>query len=713
MIIKGITLENFMCYYGINEIHLDKGLNILLGENGEGKTKLFEAIEWLFTGRNLNQRSAVSAMKLHEVAINESFTVRVAIEVDQYEERRILYRSFQVTKVEDNDCTIGENHFIGIEENSRGERELVDAERLMDQIFPYAIRKYSMFKGESELNVFENPDALINLIDLFSDARHFQKYAQKAASLLKNANSAVSAETKRDASKQKKYKELEVEITELERKRKGFNVQISETETQINKLEGEIQKASKHVTNAEDLETVNIKIKGIEDEILKNQLTIKDRYTTYLFDESWILSGFEPIFNEFKNKVNKLSESKRKIEKEFYKKQGAREGIIELTQDVLPLDFNIPNKEVMEELLRDEHCKVCNTKAPKGSEQYEFMKARLEAYLEQQKPNSKNEIDPFSNDYCRGLIDMMSVNNDSLRDVRSIRGEITEMFELNRRRKIEIEKLGLLLDQAKDSRLKIVGSSSGGEDRLGNVLKNYNQWQEDLKASNTRSVQLEALLKSIVDQLEQKSNEKEKIDLESVNSFLIKSRDIIRDISDVFRQTKESKFDEFLNILSNKSNEYFADVNQGAFRGKIAFKKHVLDEDSGKIKVEVELLEGDGKKFHNPNQALETSMHISVLFAISKLAEENRAEGYPLILDAPTSSFGETKTGEFLNIISGTKSQIILLLKDFIGTDKSTNTLFIKPDFNKVKRDKAIWLKLKRPFDEENLSTLNTEIINL
>ena len=45
MIIKKVTIENFLCYYGIKEFNFSKGLNIILGENGEGKTKFFDAIE--------------------------------------------------------------------------------------------------------------------------------------------------------------------------------------------------------------------------------------------------------------------------------------------------------------------------------------------------------------------------------------------------------------------------------------------------------------------------------------------------------------------------------------------------------------------------------------------------------------------------------------------------------------------------------------------
>ena len=35
MIIKKISIENYLCYCGIKEFKLSDGLNIILGENGE------------------------------------------------------------------------------------------------------------------------------------------------------------------------------------------------------------------------------------------------------------------------------------------------------------------------------------------------------------------------------------------------------------------------------------------------------------------------------------------------------------------------------------------------------------------------------------------------------------------------------------------------------------------------------------------------------
>jgi DNA sulfur modification protein DndD len=106
-------------------------------------------------------------------------------------------------------------------------------------------------------------------------------------------------------------------------------------------------------------------------------------------------------------------------------------------------------------------------------------------------------------------------------------------------------------------------------------------------------------------------------------------------------------------------------------------------------------------------------MHISILFAISELASETREEKYPMIYDAPTSSFGENKSAEFLNLIYETHNQKILLIKDFLATDKETKALSIKKEFDNVKRNKAFWVKLERPFDPQNLKTINTQVITL
>lgn len=716
MIIRKIQIDNYLCYYDTNTFELSEGLNIILGENGEGKTKFFEAVDWLFNGENRELDMLVSAKKLNETEIGDSFRVRVSMTVEQYGEKSIITKSFLAKKEKANECSTSSFMIEGISENSAGERTQVDGQALLDRIFPFQIRKYSMFKGEAELNIFESDSALANLINLFSEAKHYDKYSEKGAFLREKAEKAVEDSSKLDKKNEALYRRLEGEILQLEREKEKYKVHLTATEDEIKKIEENLQDAERHVSNADALETLNKRIKEIEERISYLTGRIDENYTTSLFDENWILVNFEPFHKEFAAKVSAHSKTRRELQSEYDKQKGIKVGEkkakAELLNNAIPLPNNIPSKAIMEEMLNDEICKVCNREAKKGSEAYEFMMKRLRTYLESQvtEENETNKDEPlFKYDYTNRLDNLSISHEDNLINLRLIRTKIKELFEFNDDRKKDIEELNEQLEKEKTEREKILGNSSIDAEKLSDVLKNYNGWQRDLKNRNKDQVDYTTKLNSLESELKVKKEEKDKIDTSSANSFLIKTRNILRDIETIFIDTKEKKFDEFIEKLQTKSNNFFKTINIDAFTGTIVFTRR---NKINRTIVEVELQE-DGRTFYKPNQSLLTSMHISILFAISELASEIKEENFPMIFDAPTSSFGENKTAQFLNLIYETENQKILLIKDFLHTDKSTKSLSIKKEFENVRRDKAFWVKLERPFDPNNLKTINSQVITL
>jgi DNA sulfur modification protein DndD len=716
MIIRKILIENYLCYYDSKTFELSEGLNIILGENGEGKTKFFEAVDWLFNGDKHELDLLVSAKKLNETEIGDSFRVRVSMTVEQYGEKSFISKSFIAKKERANECSTSSFMIEGISENSAGERTQVDGQALLDRIFPFQIRKYSMFKGEAELNIFESDSALVNLINLFSEAKHYDKYSEKGAFLREKAEKAVEDSSKLDKKNEALYRRLEAEILQLEREKEKYKVHLNATEDEIKKIQENLQDAERHVSNADALETLNKRIKEIEEKISDLTVRIDENYTTSLFDENWILVNFESFHKEFSEKVSAHSKTRRELQSEFDKKKGIKEGEkkakAELLNNTIPLPNNIPSKAIMEEMLNDEICKVCNREAKKGSEAYEFMMKRLKTYLESQiteesEPDSDEPL--FKHDYTNRLDNLSISHEDNLKNLRLIRTKIKELFEFNDDRKKDIEELNERLDREKTERYRILGNSSLAEEKLIDVLKNYNAWQRDLKNRNQDQLEHTTILKSLESELKAKKEEKDKIDISSANTFLIKTRNILRHIETIFIDTKEKKFDEFIDKLQTKSNNFFKTINIDAFTGTIIFtRKNKVN----RTIVEVELQE-DGRTFYKPNQSLLTSMHISILFAISELASETKEENFPMIFDAPTSSFGENKTAQFLNLIFETENQKILLIKDFLHTDKETKTLTIKKEFENVRRNKAFWVKLERPFDANNLKTINSQVITL
>ncbi|KOY84521.1 hypothetical protein AD998_20210 [bacterium 336/3] len=720
MIIKKIQISNYLCYYGINTFQFEDGLNIILGENNEGKTKFFEAVEWLFNGKSVDVVNLISAKKLNEISSGDSFRVSVSMTVEQYETESKISRSFTVTQKTTNEIDTSNVVFEGEEtDNTTGERIPKNAQNLLDRIFPYQIRKYSMFKGETELNIFDNDEALANLINLFSDARHYEKYTEKGAFLREKAEKAVEQSTKQNQQNQRAYNLLESEISQLQREKERLKVHLNSTEEEKAKLEKNIKEAEKYANNAKELETINKRIENIENKISLANRVIDFNFTTSLFDESWILVNFEPFHKEFSEKIAAHSKKRRELQSEFDKQKGIKEGEkkakAELLNNAIPLPIGVPSKSHMEEMLNDEICKVCNREAKKGSEAYEFMMKRLKAYLESQAVEDKEpeKDEPlFSFDYTNRLENLSISHEDNLKNLRLILSDVKDKFELISEREKEKQELEELLEKAKDERKKILGDSKiADESKLLNVFKNYTHWQDDLKSINEDYYNLNTKFQDIQNKIKVKQAEKDKIDLNSASSFLLKTRDILRHIEAVFIETKEKKFDEFINRLESKSNKYLSKINIEAFTGQIKFSKKRIGGD--RMKIEVSLFESRGRHFI-PGTAVRTSMNISILLAISELANEVRDETYPMIFDAPTSSFGETKTGDFLNLIYETSNQKIILLKDFIGAIKNTEgsikDLFIKDEFNSIKRKKAFWVKLERPFDKNELSTINTEV---
>jgi DNA sulfur modification protein DndD len=712
MIIKKVTIENFLCYYGIKEFNFSKGLNIILGENGEGKTKFFDAIEWLLnTSYSTDESTLVSKKALSEIDKGESFQVSVRLTCEHEDETVFITRQFKVTKVIDDQTETTKSVLEGIKESRTGERDIVDGKHWLDIVFPPEIRRYSMFKGESSLNILKQDASLLNLINLFSDARSYEKYASKIEFLREEAEKEVSENTRLNTKKKAEFEALEKQITFAQQKKSQLQDQLERLEQNTNATTELVKEAEKYVVNANALDTINKRIDILTERKQKNDAKIEENYTTSLLDDFWILMHFEPIHNEFSKKIQQAEIGKRQIQQSFDISKGETKGRRTLQAKLMnnssPLPVGVPSKATMEEMLKDEICKVCNREAKEGTEAYLYMQNNLKQFLMSLEPEKNVEEDEvlFKNNYLKSLVNLATNHDTSILKFRSVIPDIQDKFEFNKSREEDSVNIQEQIDREKLERTTILGDSSLGEERLLDVIKNYNQWQTDIRNANRSKDTLEYQYKEACEILDSKIEQRDKIGEQSANNFLIKKRDLLKDIEKIFKETKERRFDEFLKKLEDKSNEILAKINVDAFLGKIIFiKKRSTSNHAG---INVELVQSDGTPFIAPNQSLETSMHIAVLFAISDLAAGKRLEEYPLIFDAPTSSFGESKTSTFLNLLHNNSNQKILLLKDFI-VKNNDNKLSIKKEFDLVKRNKAFWVRLERPFDNGKLNTINT-----
>jgi len=713
MIIKSVTLENFQCYYDIKSFEFSSGLNIILGDNGEGKTKFFEGVVWLFNGNRFKLDKLVSKKKLKEEYNNDLFPVSVSMSVEINNQEYFFKKSFYVESKE-NSIITSDFKLVCWHTNENGERDSFEgdtASNLLDEVFPPEIRRYSMFKGEAELNIFKSgEEALSNLVKSFSNAKYYDKYCSYGNYLRKKAEKEVDKDVKQSSQNKEEFDRIQMNIKSKKEKLKSENKLMSKECGNLEQIKEDLQDADKHFDNAKSLKIIKSKISKLSEEKEAIQRRIVTDFTIRLFDQRWILIHFEKIQEEFNAKINAFDKDRRDEEKRFNIEKGKAQRSQEILEQITPLPVGVPSLSHMEEMLNEQFCKVCNRSAEKGSEAYQFMEKRLHEFINSQQPKQvKPKEKLFRFNYLSKLWSISDNSTRQLRKIRKIEQEIKDVFDFNRSMKIKLADIEDKLNKKEREFEKIIAKSSAEEDLIS-IYSKVKEWKEQESRFEMSIEDHKRTIDSLETKLKKLEIEKESIDSKDAKGFLVETRSILRDVEIIFNETRERKYEEFLQNLEQKSNEIFSTINVDDFTGEIHLTKEVIG-DSEKIKVN--LLE-NGNLYENPNQSLQTTKHMALLFAISELASEvsfYSSEEYPMIFDAPTSSFGLRKTLDFLNLVNSTEKQRIIATYEFVGRDSSGNQE-IEGEFSNVNRSKAFWLR-REAFDKNDLSTINTTITTL
>jgi len=165
-----------------------------------------------------------------------------------------------------------------------------------------------------------------------------------------------------------------------------------------------------------------------------------------------------------------------------------------------------------------------------------------------------------------------------------------------------------------------------------------------------------------------------------------------------FQKAKEYNLKQFLGDLENRANNYLEELSASDFHGQIRLVS-TTEETTG-----IRLFSSNNTEIKKPSGSQKTVMYISILFAISDFTKEKREEDYPLIFDAATSSFGDSKEEGFYNIIDKKiKKQCIIATKDFItkGQVRTNDIEKLSCSVYRIKKDN---------FDSSNLATIQTII---
>ena len=720
MIIKEIRIKNFRSYYGDNNrFEFSDGLTLILGDNGDGKTTFFEALEWLFKtelDRGNKELENVSEMRKSKLEIGEQDEVSVFMSFE-HDGLKSVEKSFTFERTGDTTYRAGKVSYTGYEDTDSG-REQVSGKLLINRCYDSFIQRFSMFKGESKLDVFDDKTALKTLVDKFSDIKTFDELVESTSSFEAKANSAYLKEMKSDEKVSKEAKSLELKIQHVSN-------DIAQKKNDIREKQSSLELYSSRLKELEQNQETSERYKEIEDRRktqqekknkLNSQIGMVD-YNHALLDKFWILAPYPKILQEFKQKCSAYSKEKRRLEREFDREQAEAIGKLKAVKEIqgtlingsTELPWYLPDQETMEEMIHDHVCKVCGRPAPEGSDAYEFMVHKLEDYKRHVEAKLKKELAEkeienktlFKNNHIENLHSLsISLSGNAESQISNIAMEINERQELvaNLRKQLKDveEKLQDIMDEK--SRLLI---------QAGNVSESVLEKDfNDIKGLFDQKGRAEIRLTEMNNELSLLQNQMKGLQTEfdalNPSSGQVKVlRDVHRaleEISKAFANAKEDNLRRFLNDLSEKANEYLDILSADDFHGVIRLAQ-TADEST-----EIKLFSSNKTEITKPSGSQKTEMYISVLFAISDFTKEKRDEDYPLIFDAATSSFGDSKEEEFYNVIDRLDKQCIIVTKDFM-----TKGVVRSKDIEKLSCP-VYRIKKAEDFDKNNMATIRSTV---
>ncbi len=713
MRIKSLAINNFRSYYGETEFAFTDGLTLIIGDNGDGKTTFFDALKWLLDPSLENADiNYLSEMRKSELEIGEVATVSVKMTFEHNGEK-MIEKSFAVERRDENRFITHSFSFKGYESDGI-ERTQVSGKHLIVRCFDSFIQRYSMFKGESTLNVFDDPDALKMLVDKLSDIREFDEYVQLTDEFEAKSSTAYERECKNDKKTEKEAYLLESKKTKVDSRIAHIRKDIRETEKRAASFTSQIEVLEQNQEASERYQELKKLIATREEDVFKLRGQISARnFNVNLLDRYWILAPFGPVLEEFRKKTSAFSKEKRTLQDTFIAQKAKEEGrsealneISSLVNGVAPLPWYAPDLNSMQEMVDDEVCKVCGRPAPKGTEAYEFMlsklndfKKHLEAkqHSEEAKPKEK---ELFVNRYIDRLHNLsISLGGSKAQEIAELPGEISDEIQLLETLKQKLARAEEKLQEARDDKTRLLIQTEGvTEDQLDLDFHNLKGYFEQKSKAEERLVGLREELKQA---LEDKQTIEDRYEALNPGSSMAKVYQkvhvILRRIADAFKEAKDLNLTRFLGDIQERANEYLGRLNTQDFHGIIRLVRSTQDT------TEIRLLSANGRTITDPSGSQLTTMYMSVLFAISDLTSAKRDEDYPLIFDAPTSSFGGMKESGFYNIIDGLEKQCIIVTKDFLDDRGRIDEAKINQLTCTVYR-----IKKEAGFNPDDLSTVRT-----
>jgi DNA sulfur modification protein DndD len=683
-IINSISFKNFFNYYGDyfeTRYDFEEGVNIIVADNGAGKSKFFNAFLWLFYDQILDSDDKIKkgikdvAVKIisdkakNETPIGDSIETGIQIEYSTGRFKYQITKSFTATRIRENITTLDSWQIIlnDIEVNQTDHilpkyKPVYDADEknnIIKQLILPNLRQYSFFQGEEVDSIidFSKKSSIEEAVRTLTDISKYEalvnltkKFKELADSDLKNQTKANTAYNINFDKALKLKEELTLNLNNEKIKLKEFLNLFNDAEDEKNVLE-------QNFSNAEKRNELDIKIKEktkIVNEFADEYSIFLDSINSRFFDGnfSWISLGFDNIENDFQEKIQTFKEI-------HYEKKALKNISSDPNNHFHFLPLDSPDSMSLKDMIDKEHCFVCDREAKQGTPSHNYF-----IKLKNRTVDTKNDIEFVNNNLEVFFSSLQITAQPFYNKIINIEESIVKTREKEVILNEKLTKLKKELKLLKDQRKDILISGSTDEDSQTII----NKYKGSIKRMENSSFNIERIKENI-------KNYTSKIhfieiDIETyrpsnIPEGYLLNYHICSDLADATEKAQERVFDNMVSLLEKYANDHFQSLVKynDLAGGILKFEKSP----SGSILFNY--IDSKGNVVHGSSEGFQRMKKFSVVMAV--ISANTAKYNYPLLADAPISAFGEGFTEGFFEAIGNVFPQSIVLVKDlYKGNDK-------------------------------------------
>jgi DNA sulfur modification protein DndD len=394
--VESIVMQNFYNYRDYIQYDFKEGLNVIVADNNGGKSKLYNAFNWILSDRvfdsdtrqyyDVTNSNKVGLFKMisdkaKSVSnVDETINTKVELIFSNFlnpgnpKTYRIVKQIKAVKKIVEApfDPQSWQIELLPIEcfHEDILESKPVAGDSIIGKLFPDALKHYFLFQGEEvdKLIGKELTNAVreIHGTWMYDYMGLFLKdLLEKSENDFRKYNTSFSTNTKKAQNLNNEIDHLKKLIEEKKDDISSHNEKLENLREKLTLSEEEIAEYQKQSSIKSQLASVHAKINESSDRISNFEM----KYNEHFFSSKWLLLGFD----KYEAKFNQL----RKAYKDWKTAEKVKEEIEIFTTD---LPFGSPGLPELRLMLEEMKCFVCDRKIDNGSHSYEHIQKLIDHY---------------------------------------------------------------------------------------------------------------------------------------------------------------------------------------------------------------------------------------------------------------------------------------------------------------------------------------------